>query len=385
MGVEALTRVFEHAPHDGKPFIILLALADMANAAGVCWPGHIALALYGRVKHQRNLRQYLRLLEETGDLYAAEGRGRLHKAKYLVATAMSAEEICQVLSDVEYFDLPVAKARAIAEAMVQHQHKAQQLFEEEIPLDALRENKRRGSGPRKKGIARSSIEKGIVGSSIEKRIARSSFQDQKRGSPDPKKRIIRSARRKKGDHLIHEQGHFNALERRKLPPDPPPIHDPSWIQHDPPPPEQSETTAIGGGGGPSATTIYLIEQQNINPTTAYELGHLPLDAVKTLCQKKRSAGTREGGIVNALRVLDKQLAAAPLAHSSEDSDTTTLGQKSLEARAAAIAPPEISYLDWQYLLLYLEDGATDDEALQKLRERQADAASSTCLGQKEVP
>ena len=162
MGVEALTRVFEHAPHDGKPFIILLALADMANAAGVCWPGHVALALYGRVKHQRNLRQYLRLLEETGDLYTAEGQGRLHKAKYLVATAMSAEEICQVLSDVEYFDLPLDKARAIAETMIQHQHAAQQQFELEIPLDKLRENKRRGSGPRKKGIARSSFEKGIT-------------------------------------------------------------------------------------------------------------------------------------------------------------------------------------------------------------------------------
>lgn len=46
MGVEALTRVFEHAPHDGKPLIILLALADMANAAGVCWPGNVSLALY---------------------------------------------------------------------------------------------------------------------------------------------------------------------------------------------------------------------------------------------------------------------------------------------------------------------------------------------------
>jgi hypothetical protein len=377
MGVEALTRVFEHAPHDGKPFIILLALADMANAAGVCWPGHIALALYGRVKHRRNLRQYLRLLEETGDLYAAEGRGRFHKAKYLVATAMSAEEISQVLSDAEYFDLPLDEAHAIAETMVQHQQQAQQQFEVEIPLDELRENKRRGSGPRKKRIARSPFQKGIVRSAFEKRIRESPFQDHKRGSADPKKRIVRSARQKKEDQLIHEQRHFKALESSKLPPDPPPIHDPSWIQHDPPPPGPSETTAVGGGGGPSATTVYLIEQQNINPATAYELGDLPLDAVKTLCQKKRSAGTREGGIVNALRVLHKQLAAAPAGRSSEDTDTGNVRQKSLEARATAIAPQGISYLDWQYLLLYLEDGATDDEALEKLRERQTNEAPST--------
>jgi hypothetical protein len=160
MGVEALTRVFEHAPHDGKPFIILLALADMANAAGICWPGHVALALYGRVKHQRNLRQYLRILEEAGDLYTAEGRGRFHKAKYLVATAMSADEIYQVLSDAEYFDLPLDDAREIADAMVRRQQAAQQQFETIIPLNALRENKRRGSGPRNKEDHRIHFRKG---------------------------------------------------------------------------------------------------------------------------------------------------------------------------------------------------------------------------------
>jgi hypothetical protein len=110
---------------------------------------------------------------------------------------MSAEEISQVLSDAKYFDLPLAKARGIADAMVQRQHEAQQLFETEIPLDKLRENKRRGSGPRKNGIARSAFQKGIARSAFQKGIARSAFQDQQRGSPDPKKRIIRSARQKK--------------------------------------------------------------------------------------------------------------------------------------------------------------------------------------------
>jgi hypothetical protein len=280
MGVEALTRVFEHAPHDGKPFIILLALADMANAAGVCWPGHISLGLYGRVKHQRNLRQYLRILEEAGDLYTAEGRGRFHKAKYLVATAMSADEIYQVLSDAEYFDLPLEDAREIADAMVQRQQAAQQQFETNIPLNALRENKRRGSGPRKKRIAGSALEKGIGRSALEKGITGSAFDDDKRGSRDPNKRITRSLESTKEDQSIHAKGRFSPLERRESQPDPPPNHDPPWIQHDPPP-GCAEAANLGGGGGPSATTIYLIEHENINPTTAQRLGHLPLDAVKT--------------------------------------------------------------------------------------------------------
>ena len=64
MGVEALTRVFEHAPHDGMELLVLIALANIADAAGVCWPGHEYLGLYARVKHERNLRQYRRIFQD---------------------------------------------------------------------------------------------------------------------------------------------------------------------------------------------------------------------------------------------------------------------------------------------------------------------------------
>jgi hypothetical protein len=37
LGVEALTRVFEHAPHNGMELLVLITLANIADAAGVCW------------------------------------------------------------------------------------------------------------------------------------------------------------------------------------------------------------------------------------------------------------------------------------------------------------------------------------------------------------
>ncbi len=47
---------------------------------------------------RRNLRQYLRALESTGNIYATKMAHRNQRAMYLVATAMSEEEIEQVLT-----------------------------------------------------------------------------------------------------------------------------------------------------------------------------------------------------------------------------------------------------------------------------------------------
>jgi hypothetical protein len=373
MGFEALTRVFEYAPHDGKPFIVLVALAERANPAGVCWPGTASLALYCRVKHVRNLRQYLRALEDTGDLYTGEGRGRKHKAKYLVATAMSADEISQMLSDVEYFDLAAEDAAALAQDMVQRQRAAQQAFEASIPLSSLRENKRRGAGPRqeKKGIVGSSIKKGISRSPIEKRINRSHVNGMERGSGDPQKgdRTIRKVARKE-DQVIQPKGLPRPTGRSKRRPEPPPNHEPTLNQsHDPPPPQGEISSGSGGGGALSATALFLLNELDVNPKVAAELGDLPLDRVRDTVARKQRAGSRSGGIVNALRLLRSQLQAAPAYKnaevSTEDDYYTQLA--ALEQRVQQIAPSDLNDLERQYLLLYLEEGATDAEALKRLR------------------
>ncbi len=326
MGVEALTRVFEHAPHNGMELLVLIALANIADPAGVCWPGHEYLGLYARIKHERNLRQYLRALESTGNIYASKVGHRNQKAMYLVATAMNAEEIEKVLT--HSFELHIEDARIIANDMVERQHEAESQFP--LPLSELRKNKCKSGGPQKRGISRSAKERGISRSVKERRIsrsangveekrisrspnrsgiARSSFEN-KEGSPDPKRRIGRSVKADQGINLV---GRSAASGRAKSRPDPIMIHhDPC---PDPPPPEQ-KTANLDGGGGLSATTLYLQEVTEINANVTEELGDLPLDQVKALVEKKRRSGSQDGGIVIALRALRRRLQREP--HIDED-------------------------------------------------------------------
>jgi hypothetical protein len=311
MGVEALTPVFEQAPHNGMELLVLIALANIADAAGVCWPGHEYLGLYARIKHERNLRQYLRALESTGNIYASKVGHRNQKAMYLVATAMSEEEIEQVLT--HSFDLHLDDACELAADMVERQRHAEVQFS--LPLSELRKNKRKGGGPKRK-TSRSPNERRIVGSTKERRINRSSNEsgigrspngaterginrssnesgigrssiDEKGGSPDPKRGIVRSA---KEDQWINSSGRFEALGRRES------RSDPIMIQHDPnhdPPPPTTKAAHVGGVGGSSVTTLYLQEVTDINVNVTEEFGDLPLDRVKALVEQKRR-GRRMG-------------------------------------------------------------------------------------------
>jgi hypothetical protein len=146
MGVEASARVWEHAPHDGTDLVVLLALADMADPSGVCYPGYPYLGLYTRLTHERNIRQRINKLRESGDVYSAVTKKR-SIVTFLVATAMSTEEIEHVLCDQEKFDLPIDEARHIAADLVARQQKAQ--AEYKIDLSEMRRNRRRGRGPSK--------------------------------------------------------------------------------------------------------------------------------------------------------------------------------------------------------------------------------------------
>jgi hypothetical protein len=273
---------------------------------------------------------------------------------------MSADEITQVLSDVEYFDLPIEEAASVAHDMVERQRQAQSEFEDTIPLSTLRENKRRGAGPRsvKKGIAGSSLEKGITRSSLEKGITRSSPTEEKRGSPDPQKedRVIPQPRGK-GDQAIHRKGRFTASGQPKRLSEPPPNHEPTWNHdHDPPPPEAANHVD-SGGGGMSETALF---------------GVLPLNRVRELVARKRRSGSRSGGIVNALRALQTQLPLSPAQEHEAQQEHSDRSEAALERRARGIAPSDITELEMQYLLLYLEEGASDDEALQRLQAQRDD-------------
>jgi hypothetical protein len=136
----------------------------------------------------------------------------------------------------------------------------------------------------------------------------------------------------------------------------------------PPTPAHASRNGVGGGPGASITEteLYLIES-HINPSVARELGDLPLDRVRPLVEQKKAAGSRLGGIVNALRVLRGKL-SQPVQSDSADREAAALARmQQIRARVEAIAPPDASELDKQYLMLYLdEEGLTEAEALNKL-------------------
>jgi hypothetical protein len=152
-------------------------------------------------------------------------------------------------------------------------------------------------------------------------------------------------------------------------------HDPN---HDPPPPAPKAAN-LGGVGGPSATTLYLQDVTDINVNVTEEFGDLPLDRVKALVEQKRRAGSQDGGIVMALRALRKRLQHEAVAHarSRDDGRTTGIARvEDLESRAQAIAPSNADDLDVQWLMVYLEEGASEGQALQMLAERRRSSAVS---------
>lgn len=167
------------------------------------------------------------------------------------------------------------------------------------------------------------------------------------GTPDASLQLPKGMKRRTQNHENHEKSHEN-----------------------PPPPARASTN---GGGGHSdfatETELYLIEN-DINPRVAHELGELPLERVRPVVEQKKAAGSQQGGIVNALRALRGKLSQPTPSDAAETETAKVARIHELSMRVAALAPPDASDLDKQYLMLYLdEEGLTEVEALNKLRAR----------------
>lgn len=83
MSIKYMTCVWEKSKQTGTNLLLLLALADHANDAGVCWPGIPHLAR----KVRRSERQTKRLIQQliaSGELEVAEGGGRGHTNLYKI-------------------------------------------------------------------------------------------------------------------------------------------------------------------------------------------------------------------------------------------------------------------------------------------------------------
>lgn len=90
MSVKAMTWAWEQPVKPG-PKLVLVALADHSDGAGVCWPGHELIANKCGLSRQTVL-EHIATLEESGYLVAEAGRdpkGRVVKSRYFLQLTRS--------------------------------------------------------------------------------------------------------------------------------------------------------------------------------------------------------------------------------------------------------------------------------------------------------
>lgn len=404
MSIDCVNRVLFLAPLDKTHLLALVALANFADEDDIAFPSTETMAFFARVKH-RWAREILDELKRSGCLYIKPGgKGRGNRTEYLITIGLSQAQIQTRLT--RRFKLKAADAKTLAVELVNRQRaKAAEyfgawqpetipgfvrqkmtmyqvlIFPEEMEAEQpTRREKRYGKPYRQKGELETP----------QRELGGLEPPQSLEGPKNPQKDDVRGVPSASFGGSVESvwgvsDAHLGGLQRKnEMPssasgtgkPRTDPImnhdHDPS---HDPPTPTdfQQQFDFSGGGGGPFPTTLYLQEHTDINIAVTEELGDLPLDRVKELVERKRRAGSKDGGIVNALRAFKRRLAL----EAQEAAARSSTGQPSdivesvdvLEARARAIAPADADEIEMQWLMVFLEEGASDDDALRMLAER----------------
>lgn len=90
-----MTWVWDHGPDDQGELLVLLALADHADDAGLCWPSMASIASKARMS-ERNARRVVRKLQDAGILTVEPQRGRSQTNTYRIVKpdTMSARTQC---------------------------------------------------------------------------------------------------------------------------------------------------------------------------------------------------------------------------------------------------------------------------------------------------
>jgi hypothetical protein len=136
------------------------------------------------------------------------------------------------------------------------------------------------------------------------------------------------------------------------------------------PPPAPASVEGGGGGGPTATERYLL-RAGFNAKVAHEFRSLDLAAVQADAERRRELGQGLGAMVTAWRVEPPQA----LAESGGVVSAIAARAASAKAEALAIAPPDASALEIQYLALDIEDGTLPAAALANLQARRRTAGA----------
>lgn len=74
MSIHITSKVWSKSQHRGTSLLLMLALADMANDEGQCWPSQKTLAKRARIS-ARNVQLTLRKLAESGEIFVHERSG----------------------------------------------------------------------------------------------------------------------------------------------------------------------------------------------------------------------------------------------------------------------------------------------------------------------
>ena len=84
MSIRVMTAVWDNGPEDSGELLVLLAMADFADDAGICWPSVATVAKKARMS-DRNARRVIRKLEGDGYLRTFPSSGRKSN-KYQILT-----------------------------------------------------------------------------------------------------------------------------------------------------------------------------------------------------------------------------------------------------------------------------------------------------------
>jgi DnaD/phage-associated family protein len=102
MSIEIMNRVWNQSQQQGTKLVLLLALADMANTSGYCWPSLETLQQRARLSHRQNIIKAIAEMESNAEVWVEHNRGRNHSNTYIVTVGMGADELAKTL--ITYFD-----------------------------------------------------------------------------------------------------------------------------------------------------------------------------------------------------------------------------------------------------------------------------------------
>lgn len=119
MSIKCMTAVWEHSKATGTSRLVILALADIANEAGYCWPSLTTLQKKCAAARQTVL-NCLERLEQLGELYLdrKQRRGNL----YVVLLGLDDQAILNTLTT--HLELPAEEAQAALTTILENRNKS---------------------------------------------------------------------------------------------------------------------------------------------------------------------------------------------------------------------------------------------------------------------